>query len=186
MADLAELPWFLCKGNYRGIVPDTLDVGIRPDQYRPWAEVVLTPWRVNVDNKVIAGDPELRLTDLDPPVTVLWLPTIARIETGVLRLPRLNAPAGETTPPTPTEIEEQQTAEGVPLIANNVADTLELGTTRIAWRAEFGPMTILGVSHRFSPFYFLGPVVADYDPEDPDWVPPEVDLTTVSRFVPAA
>ena len=63
---------------------------------------------------------------------------------------------------------------------------LELGTTRIAWRVEFGPMTILGAQYRYGGFYFLGPVVADYDPADPDRSRPEVDLTTVERFVPAA
>ena len=185
MADLAELPWFLCTGNYRGIVPDTLDVGIRPDQYRPWAEVTLTPHLVGTDNKIVTGDVELKLTGLTPPATVLLVPTTARIETGVLRLPRLNAPAGETTPPTPGEIAEQQAAEGVPLLANDPADVLQLGTNRIAWRVEFGPMTILGTTYRYSGFYFLGPLVAGYDPEDPEWTPPTVDLTTVGRFVPA-
>ena len=45
MAELAALPWFLCKANYRGIVPDTLDVGIRPDQFRPWSECRAHPAR---------------------------------------------------------------------------------------------------------------------------------------------
>lgn len=185
MADLAELPWFLCTGNYRGIVPDTLDVGIRPDQYRPWAEVTLTPHLVGADNRIVTGEVERRLVGLTPPVTVLLLPTKARIETGVLRLPRLNAPAGETDPPTQGEIDEQQAAEGVPLIGNDDADTLELGTNRIAWRVEFGPMTILGTQYRFAGFYFLGPTITGYDPGDPEWAPPAVDLTTVGRFVPA-
>jgi hypothetical protein len=186
MADLAELPWFLCKGNYRGIVPDTLDVGIRPDQYRPWAEVTLTPHLVGTDNRIITGEVELKLAELVPPTTVLLTPTTARIETGVLRLPRVPAPAGETVPPTQGEIDEQLAAEGVPLLANDAADTLELGTNRIAWRVEFGPMTILGKQYRFSGFYFLGPTVTSYDPDDPDWSPLSVDLTTVGRFVPAS
>jgi hypothetical protein len=185
LADIAELPWFLCKGNYRGIVPDTLDVGIRPDQYRPWAEVTLTPHLLGTDNRIVTGEVELKLVELDPPATVLLLPTTARIETGTLRLPRHNAPAGETVP-SQGEIDEQQTAEGVPLLANDSADTLELGTSRIAWRVEFGPMTILGTQYRYGGFYFVGLVVADYDPADPDWSPPEIDLTTVERFVPAA
>lgn len=186
MADLAELPWFVVKGNYRGVVPDTLDVGMHPDQFRPWAEVTLTPWRVGPDNRLLEMDPELRLVDLVPPTTVLWLPTAARIETGVLRLPRLNAPAGETVPPTQGQIDAQNAAEGVPLIANDDTDALELGSDRIAWRVEFGPMTILGVPYRFSGFYFLGPTVAGYDAEDENWTPPTVDLTTVPRFVPVA
>ncbi|WP_061004284.1 hypothetical protein [Mycolicibacterium mucogenicum] len=185
MADLAALPWFLCKANYRGIVPDTLDVGIRPDQFRPWGECVLTPHVVDVDNKIVAGQVERRLISLTPPTTVLLTPITARIETGVLRLPRLPAPAGETDPPTPGEIAEQQTAEGVPLTANNTADVLELGTLRIAWQVAFGSMTILGQTYRFNSFYFLGPTVTDYDPDDEDWTPPEVDLTTVARFNPA-
>lgn len=185
MADLAELPWFLCKANYRGIVPDTLDVGIRPDQFRPWGECVLTPHVINTDNKIVVGQVERRLISLVPPTTVLLTPITARIETGVLRLPRLPAPAGETDPPTPGEIAEQQTAEGVPLTANSAADVLELGDLRIAWYVAFGPMTILGQTYRFNSFYFLGPDVADYNPADPDWTPPEVDLTTVARFIPA-
>lgn len=185
MADIAELPWFLCTANYRGIVPDTLDVGVRPDQFRPWGECVLTPWVVGPDNKIVVGQVERRLVDLTPPMTVLLTPITARIETGVLRLPRLPAPAGETVPPTIGEIAEQQTAEGVPLTANNTADVLELGALRIAWQVAFGPMTMLGQTYRFSSFYFLGPTVPTYDPEDPDWVPPTVDLTTVDRFVPA-
>jgi hypothetical protein len=183
MTDLAELPWFLVKGNYRGIVPDTLDVGTHPDQFRPWGEVTLTPWQVGPDNRLIAAEPELRLTEAAPPLTVLMLPTTARIETGALRLPRLNAPAGEDVPPTQGQIDAQNAAEGVPLIANDPDDTLELGDKRLAWRVEFGPMTILGVEYRFAGFYFLGPIVAGYDP-DAEGPAVEVDLTTVARFVP--
>ncbi|MCG5431260.1 hypothetical protein LV457_03015 [Mycobacterium sp. MYCO198283] len=187
MADIADLPWFLCKGDYRGVVPDTLDVGIRPDQYRPWAEATLTPQLVDTGNRLItapAGVPELRLTGLNPPLTVLLTPTTARIETGTLRLPRLNAPAGETTPPTQGQIDAQQTTEGVPLITNDAADTLALGTRRIAWRVDFAPMTILAREYRYTGFWFLGPIVSSYNPADANWSPPVVNLTTVTRFEP--
>lgn len=181
MADLAGLPWFHLEGNYRGVVPDTLDKYQLPDVFRPWAEVTITPAIARPDNKVDVSTPELRLTEFAPPLTVVLTPTIARIETGVLRLPRLNAPAGETDPPTQTDIDEQNAAAGVELLANAPALQLSEGH-RLVWRVDFGPMKINGVEYRYNGFWFEGPVVDDFGAEG--WTPPALDLTTVERFVP--
>ncbi|QEA10800.1 virion protein [Mycobacterium phage Weirdo19] len=182
MADLAGLPWFQLTGHYRGVVPDTLDVGMSPDAFRPWGEVVLTPLVADTAGRLDPGVPELRLTDYTPPMTVLLTRAVARIETGVLRLPRDNAPAGETDPPTQGDIDEQRNSEGVPLLANSAALQLPEGS-RLVWRVEFGPITILGNTYRYTGFHFEAPTITDH--EAPEWEPPIVDLTTVARFTPA-
>jgi hypothetical protein len=186
VADISELPWFVAIGEYRGVVPDTLDVGLAPDQFRPWGSVTLTPYTLTTaSGKVAAQGIELRLTELTPPLTVLLTPVPARIETGVLRLPRANAPAGEVVPPTTGEIAEQQAAPGVPLLANS--ELLELAAgTELVWRVEFGPVTILGASYTYAGFYFKPPTITAAAYAAPAWEAPEVDLTTVPRFIPAA
>lgn len=178
MVDIAALPYFTAKGNYRGIVPDTLDTGYKPDEYRPWGKVTLTPFEASAANVLQTGTPELRLTALVPPVTVLLVPTEARIETGVLRFAREPAPAGEAVPPTLDEIQQQQGAEGVPLLA--MGPVLQLGTGKLVYRVEFGELTILGRTYTFDSFYFEAPVVAA------GVTNAEVDLTTVTRWSPAA
>jgi hypothetical protein len=186
VTDIAELPWFTAIGEYRGVVPDTLDVGLAPDQYRPWGDVTLTPHVLTTATGVVAAPGvELRLTDLTPPLTVLLTPVKARIETGVLRLPRLNAPAGETVPPTQGEIDTQNAAPGVPLLANS--DVLEFAAgTELVWRVEFGSVTILGSQYSYGGFYFKPPTITAAAFAAPGWAAPEVDLTTVARFVPTA
>lgn len=176
MVDLAPLPYFTATGNYRGIVPDTLDVGYRPDEFRPWGDVTLTPRLADAGGRLVPATPELRLTALAPPVTVLLLPVKARIETGVLRFARAPAPPAEAVPPTLEEQQQQQTAEGVPLLAMGPA--LQLGTSKLVYRVEFGPLTMLGRTYTFGPFYFEAPTV---DPAVTDAV---VDLTTVPRWTP--
>lgn len=185
MSDIAELPWFIAKGNYRGVVPDTLDVGLAPDQYRPWGDVTFTPHVLTTaTNKVDAAGVELRLDGLTPPLTVILTPAKARIETGVLRLPRLNAPAGETVPPTQGDIDAQQSAEGVPLLAGS--EVLEFAEgTELVWRVDFGPVTILGAQYTYRGFYFRAPMVSAAEFAAEGWTAPEVDLTTVERLVPA-
>lgn len=185
VADIAELPWFIAKGNYRGVVPDTLDVGLAPDQYRPWGDVTLTPHVLTTaTTKVDPAGIELRLEQLTPPMTVLLTPVKARIETGVLRLPRLNAPAGETVPPTQGDIDEQNASEGVPLLAHS--DVLEFDEgTELVYRVDFAPVTILGAQYTYRGFYFRAPSVSGAVFSAPGWVVPEVDLTTVARLVPA-
>lgn len=180
MADISTLPYFTAVGNWRGIVPDTLDVGYRPDQFRPWGTVELTPLVADADNKLdrIRPTPELRLIGQVPPVTVLLVPTEARIETGVLRFGRHNYPAGETELPSLQEIQDQQIAEGVPLLAMSPA--LELGTSRLVYHVSFGELTILTRTYRFNSFYFEAPIV-----NDPEVTTAEVDLTTVTRWTPA-
>ena len=178
MVDIASLPYFTAKGNYRGVVPDTLDVGYRPDEYRPWGEVTITPRIADADNKLRPATPELRLTELAPPLTVLLVPTKARIETGVLRFGREQAPPAEAVPPTQAEVQEQQESEGVPLLAMGPA--LQLGTGKLVYRVEFGELTILGRTYTFEAFYFEAPVV------DPAVTTAVVDLTTVARWAPAA
>jgi hypothetical protein len=177
VVDIAALPYFTAKGNYRGIVPDTLDVGYRVDEFRPWGEVTLSPMVASAGNALEADTPELRLTMLTTPVTVLLVPTVARIETGVLRFARAEAPPAEAVPPTLEEIQEQQLAEGVPLLAMGPA--LELGTRKLVYRVGFGPLTILGRNYTFGSFYFEAPVVS------PATTDAEIDLTTVARFTPA-
>ncbi len=182
MADLPGLPWFHLTGHYRGVVPDTLDVGMSPDVFLPWGEVTFTPGIADAGNRLDTTVPELRLTDLSPPVTVILTVIHARIETGVLRLPRDRAPAGETTPPTQGQIDEQLAAEGVDLIANAAALQLPDGH-RLIWRVDFGDVSMLGRKHRYRGFYFEAPTVTDYG--DPEWTRPSVDLTTIERFTPA-
>ena len=185
MADIAELPWFIAKGNYRGVVPDTLDVGLNPDAYRPWGDVTFTPHTLTTaTGKLEAAGIELRLEALTPPLTVLLTPVKARIETGVLRLPRLNAPAGETTPPTQGEIDAQNAAEGVPLLAQSEVLELEAGT-ELVWRVDFAPVTILGAQYTYRGFYFRPPPVTAAEVAGAGWTAPEVDLTTVDRFTPS-
>lgn len=186
MSDIAELPWFIATGNYRGVVPDTLDVGLAPDQYRPWGDVTFTPHVLTTaTGKVDPAGIELRLDQLDPPLTVILTPAKARIETGVLRLPRLNAPAGETVPPTQGEIDAQNAAEGVPLLAQSEVLDLPDGA-ELVWRVDFGPVTILGAQYTYRGFYFKPPPVTAAEFAAEGWTAPEVDLTTVARFVPAA
>ena len=184
-AGSANLPWFIVTGNYRGVVPDTLDVGLAPDEYLPWGEVTLTPHVfTTATNTVERASTELRLTELEPPVTVIVTPIRARIETGVLRLPRLNAPPNQT-PPTQDEIEEQLDAQGVPMLANSEA--LELGAGReLVWRVDFGPVTILGAQYSYRGFYFRPPTITPAAFAEHAWEPPELDLTTVARLTPAA
>ena len=107
MADLAELSYFQLDGNYNGIIPDTFDPGLDPDFFNVWCDVTLG---LRVEGGPKNGALELRLTSLTPPRTVLLVPIPARIETGVLRLPRAEAPATET--PTAEEREAQDAAEG--------------------------------------------------------------------------
>lgn len=178
MADIAELPYFTARGNWRGIVPDTLDIGYRVDEFRPWGEVTLTPLVATSGNVLEVDTPELRLTELDPPLTVLLVPTVARIETGVLRFARAEAPPADAVQPTLEEIAEQQEADGVPLLGNG--PELELGTRKLVYRVGFGPLTILGRNYTFGGFYFEAPTVA------PATTTAEVDLTTVPRWTPAA
>lgn len=185
MADIAALPWFVAKGNYRGVVPDTLDVGLAPDQYRPWGEVTLTPHVLTTaTGKVDAAGIELRLGALVPPLTVLLTPVRARIETGVLRLPRLAAPAGEDTPPTQGDIDAQNASEGVPLLANSTVLELDAGT-ELVWRVDFGPVTILGAQYSNRGFYFRPPTITAAAFAAPGWTAPALDLTTVARVTPA-
>lgn len=179
MADLAALPYFTARGNWRGIVPDTLDVGYRPDEFRPWGAVTLTALIASSGNILEPDTPEIRLTAQTPPVTVLLVPIAARIETGVLRFARAPFPAGEAVPPTLEEQQQQQVAEGVPLLA--MSSALELGTRKLVYRVDFGELTILGRTYRFDSFYFEAPIVAD-----PATTTAEVDLTTVARWAPAA
>lgn len=178
MADLAELPFFTATGNYRGVVPDTLDIGYRPDEFRPWAAITLTPKIADAGDRLL-DLLELRLVALVPPVTVMLVPTEGRIETGVVRFGRLPAPAGDAVPPTPEEVAEQQAAEGIPLLA--MGPELELATgSKLVYRVDFGPMTMLGRSYTYNGFYFEAPVV------DPATLDATIDLTTVTRWAPAA
>lgn len=184
MADIVELPWFIATGNYRGVVPDTLDVGLAPDQYRPWAGVTFTEYRLTTaTGKAAPAGIELRLTELTPPLTVILTPVPARIETGVLKLARLPAPAGEAVPPTTEEIAEQQAAAGVPLLANS--EVLEFAAgTELLYRVDFSPMTILGGQYTYTGFYFQPPTITAAAFTAPGWTAPELDLTTVARFEP--
>lgn len=162
MADIAALPFFIATGNYRGIVPDTLDVGYRPDEFRPWGAVTITPLIASSDDKLRSETPELRLTTLTEPATVLLVPVSARIETGELRFGREPAASFDVAPPSTEQAAEQQAAAGVPLLANG--DALELGTDKLVYRVEFGDLTILGHSYRFGSFYFLAPTVTPPQP----------------------
>ncbi|WP_074367291.1 hypothetical protein, partial [Mycobacteroides abscessus] len=119
MADINDIPWFKCVGLYGNIVPDTLDSGYRPDHFKPWGAVTFTPRIAGPDNKLDPPEPQFRLTAHTPPITLLLVPFDARIENGVLKLPRLDAPAGEN--PTPTEIDQQRVSVGLDMIANSPA-----------------------------------------------------------------
>lgn len=184
MTDIAELPWFIAKGEYRGVVPDTLDVGLAPDQYKPWGDATFTAYKLTTaTGRAAPAGIELRLTELTPPLTVVLTPVKGRVETGTLRLPRVAAPAGEVTPPTQAEIDAQNASAGVPLMANS--DVLELDAgTELLWRVEFGAMTILAASYTFNGFYFKPPTISAAAFAAPGWTAPVVDLTTVARFVP--
>ncbi|OCB59681.1 hypothetical protein A5722_04715 [Mycobacterium vulneris] len=172
MADLA-LSYFQLDGTYRGIIPDTFDPGLGPDFFNVWCELTLS-LRVEGDPKDNAL--ELRLLTLTPPQTVLLVPVPARIETGVLRLSRAEAPATET--PTPTQRAEQEAATGVRMLAKSAA--LGLGTKKLLCDVKFGQAKILGQQWRFTDFTFEVPTVETYDPENPN----KVDLTTVARYTP--
>lgn len=176
MADLVALSYFQLDGNFNGIIPDTFDPGLDPDYFNVWCDVTLS---LRVAGGKQDGALELRLTSLTPPRTVLLVPIPARIETGVLRLPRAEAPASET--PTGPQRAEQEAATGVRLLA--MSNTLGLGVgAKLLCDVKFGPAKILGQTWRFTDFTFEVPTVepADYDPD----APVELDLTTVARYVP--
>lgn len=174
MADLA-LSYFQVDGTYRGIIPDTFDPGLGPDYFNVWCDVTLT---IRVEGGPRDSALELRLTGSTPPQTVLLVPVAARIETGILRLPRAEAPATET--PTAEQRAEQVAATGVRLLAKSAA--LGLGTGKLLCDVKFGPATILGKQWKFSDFTFEAPTVETYDPDNPT----KIDLTTVARYVPPA
>lgn len=174
MADLA-LSYFQLDGTYRGVIPDTFDPGLGPDFFNVWCDVTLS---IRVEGTAKDNALELRLTGAAPPQTVLLVPVLARIETGILRLSRAPAPASET--PTPTERAEQEAATGVRLLAKSAA--LGLGTKKLLCDVKFGPANILGQQWRFTDFTFEIPTVETYDPENPTLV----DLTTVARYTPPA
>lgn len=181
MADVNEIPWFRAVWHAGGIVPDTLDSGYRPDYLTPWADVTFTPHIVDGANRVVRGEPQLRLTNHAPPLTLMLVPFAARLEDGVLKLPRLPAPAGEN--PTPTEVAEQEAAEGVEMVANSTVLQLQ-AEHKLVYEVSVGTMKLLGKQHQFDPMWFAAPTVDDYVPPPGDWTPPVVDLTTVTRFVP--
>ncbi|MBU8831491.1 hypothetical protein [Mycolicibacterium goodii] len=174
MADL-PLSYFQLDGTYRGIVPDTFDPGLGPDYYNVWCDVTLT---LRVEGGPKDRALELRLTGLTPPQTVLFVPVNARIETGVLRIPRQPAPPGET--PTAGQYAEQEAATGVRMLAKSTA--LGLGTGKLLCDVKFGLAKIQGEQWRFSDFTFECPTVETYDPDNPV----KLDLTTVPRYTPAA
>ncbi|MCU8693950.1 hypothetical protein OE265_20880 [Mycobacteroides abscessus] len=180
MADINDIPWFKCVGLYGNIVPDTLDSGYRPDHFKPWGAVTFTPRIAGPDNKLDPPEPQFRLTAHTPPITLLLVPFDARIENGVLKLPRLDAPAGEN--PTPTEIDQQRASVGLDMIANSTALQLASGY-KLVYQVQFGTMKVLGKEHTFGSFWFVAPTVADFTTE-PTWTPPTIDLTVVERFTP--
>lgn len=172
MADLPGLSYFQLDGTYNGIVPDTFDPGLNPDFFNVWCDVTLT---LRVEGGPKNGALELRLVSMTPPRTVLLVPIKARIETGVLRLPRANAPILET--PTEPEYDEQVAATGVRLLAKSAV--LELGAGKLLCDVKFGPAKIIGQDWRFSDFTFEVPTVEVYDEQNPT----KRDLTTVERYI---
>lgn len=176
MADIVGLSYFQVDGTYRGIIPDTFDPGVEPDYFNVWCDVTLG---LRVEGGPRDSALELRLTSLSPPQTVLLVPVRARIETGVLRLPRAAAPANDT--PTSEEYNEQVATTGVRMLAKS--DVLGLGEGKLLCDVKFGAAKIAGQTWRFRDFTFEVPAVdpGDYDTDEPV----QVDLTTVTRYTPA-
>lgn len=170
MADIAGLNFFQLDAIYRGLIPDTFDPGFDPDFFNVWCEAII---RARIVGGPKNGKTELRLETLTPPQTVFLVPVRARIETGVLRLPRAAAPAGET--PTAPEQAEQEDATGVRLLAKST--DLGLGDGRLIYDVSFGLAKISGSEYQFETRHIEAPTVENYDPEDPLTLV-SVDLTT--------
>lgn len=144
MADYDQLTYCRLVGLYNGIVADTVgnfgDADARPDLYAPWMDATIT---VRVAGQ--AKTPELRLTDVTPPRTMLLIPITARVEGGIFRLP------GQT-----------EGVDGVDIIAKSAR--MGLGDTPLLCTVSFGPATLAGRSYQYDPVTFVLPTVepADY------------------------
>lgn len=150
MADYDALTYFRLVGLYNGITADTSglfgDPGPEPDIYNINADVTLSLTLVDAGGHPIKGAPELRLTTATPPRTLLLLPMLAHIESGILRLP------GSDTG-----------VNGVDLVARSPILGLDPASPLLC-QVEFGSTTIGGGSFQFDPITFVVPTVlpADY------------------------
>ena len=174
MTDLPGLSYFQIDQLVNGLVADTLDVGYDPDVYNVWMSLEIRP-RV----EAAPGLTSLRLTALTPPRTLILTITDARIETGELKLPRANAPAGDQSLPTPQQQADQQASKGLRLLAHS--DQLGIGANRLLYDFVPGDCVINGRTYRLPAFTIAAPHV---DPSTYDTTnPPKVNLTTAPRVV---
>jgi hypothetical protein len=152
MADYDALTYFHLTGLYNGIVADSSglfgDPGPQPDLYNVNMDVNIALSIAGANGRPLPGAPELRLTTATPPRTLLLLPILAHIESGVLRLP------GADT-----------AANGVDLVARSPILGIP-DTAQFLCQVNFGQATIGGGNFQFDPVTFVVPTVlpADYHP----------------------
>lgn len=161
MADFDFLTTFFLDGAARAAVGDSYDPGFDMDAFKPWCDVVITPLLIGQNSE------EIRITQQDPKLLLLFIPIQARLETGVLKIVREPAAAHEI--PTAGEYEEQEESIGVPLIAETPALELPDGV-HLAYHVAFGEMKIRGGRFRYDNFTFMAPTTAT-----------RVDIATVER-----
>lgn len=152
MADLNFLTYATVEQSVKDIIGDTYDPGVDPDYFNPWIPVTLTPRLVGMPRGWPAA--ELRLTQQDPPMTILLAPIPARIETGVLKARRGPAPAGEI--PTAEERDEQDETLGVRILAQTAALELPEGA-RLVYDVHYDDFQLGGQTFRVQDFTFAAP-----------------------------
>lgn len=150
MADYDALTYFHLDALYNGITADTSglfgDAGPEPDLYNVNADVTISLAVVDANGRPVPGAPELRLTTATPPRTLLLLPILAHLESGVLRLP------GADTGYNGVELVARSPILGIP------------DPTPLLCQVTFGQTTIGGGNFQFDPVTFVVPTVlpADY------------------------
>ena len=162
MSGFDFLTTFFLDGAARAAVGDSYDPGFDMDAFKPWCDVVITPLLLGQNSE------EIRITQQDPKLLLLFIPIQARLETGVLKIVREPAAAHEI--PDAGEYEEQEESIGVPLIAETPELELPEGV-HLAYHVAFGEMKIRGGRFRYDNFTFMAPTTAT-----------RVDIATVERI----
>lgn len=146
MTMVLPLTYFQLNASYEGIVADTGDPGLSPEFFNVYMDLTLTP---RIENR--AGDDQILLSTLNPPVTALLVPIPASIQNGVLVLPRQTAPSDQTNDTT------QSSIPGLRLLAKSAL--LNIGANRLLYDVKPGATTIYGNQYLFDSFTFAAPEV---------------------------